>query len=223
MSQLCFSGEGRGRIRFLQERHLFRYESLFSYSEGQFALAMNLPVYGEELMRLSWSYDPTFQWQIQGSFYERLQHQLKQNRQTKKQAYEVQLLHDYLSSLAFFFSFYQQLLRQEMKVESTSATKDVVNCRLEPLNNAGDVGKGSCTYRAKKLDWELLESGELRFKTVLDNGLILSLKNLDKQDGFYRRLDLALEKGLSGSIPSGPVELSLFASGCQNPLSSVSK
>lgn len=54
MRSLCFVGEGKGRLEFSRNRHVFSYESVESVKERQWSLAMQLPLYGEEILHIGY-------------------------------------------------------------------------------------------------------------------------------------------------------------------------
>lgn len=47
---LCFTSQGKGRLEYGRNRHLFNYEALWKSEDSSWSLALELPVIGQELI-----------------------------------------------------------------------------------------------------------------------------------------------------------------------------
>lgn len=77
---LCFTSFGKGRLEHSKGRHLFNYEALFSKEDTSWALALELPLIGQELIRFKPSDGGT---QVEGTFANRLKIEVKSPKQKK--------------------------------------------------------------------------------------------------------------------------------------------
>tara|TARA_R110000868_G_scaffold86182_10_gene241748 strand:+ start:1603 stop:2109 length:507 start_codon:yes stop_codon:yes gene_type:complete len=71
----CLESSGKGRIELGREHHVFDYYSTINKESENFVVALDLPIYGEEILNLSLK-----QQKISGSFTRRIQ----QTRTTQK-------------------------------------------------------------------------------------------------------------------------------------------
>ena len=77
---ICLTGSGKGRIEFENGRHLFDYESLVRNENKQWALGLNLPIIGQELLELEITESFGEHYKVKGTFARRLNQDIKSKR-----------------------------------------------------------------------------------------------------------------------------------------------
>ncbi len=64
----CLESSGKGRIEYGREKHVFDYYSTLKFDKDSFTVSLDLPIYGEEILKISLNKDK----KISGSFYKRI-------------------------------------------------------------------------------------------------------------------------------------------------------
>ncbi len=77
---ICLTGSGKGRIEFENGRHLFDYESLVRNENKEWALGLNLPIIGQELLELEIPLNFGEHYKVKGTFARRLSQDVKSKR-----------------------------------------------------------------------------------------------------------------------------------------------
>ncbi|MBC98678.1 MAG: hypothetical protein CME63_13085 [Halobacteriovoraceae bacterium] len=77
---ICLTGSGKGRIEFEGGRHLFNYESLLKDREQRWALGLNLPIIGQEILELDIPRKLGEPYKVRGTFAKRLKLDIKSKR-----------------------------------------------------------------------------------------------------------------------------------------------
>ncbi|OFZ73096.1 MAG: hypothetical protein A2451_02880 [Bdellovibrionales bacterium RIFOXYC2_FULL_39_8] len=104
LEQICLSAAGRGKIIYRGNNYTFGYESLLEQKEKNWALAANIPLHGEEVIRLGYTHIEEGRFLISGGIYSSIMDTLER----KKEKRSIQAINHYLKNLALFLDFYQQ-------------------------------------------------------------------------------------------------------------------
>lgn len=80
LSKICLSGEGKGRIQWSGGRHVFNFESLNNKDKDLWSLALNLPIFGEEVFHLGHKKALKGKVVPKGNFWRRLEREMRQSK-----------------------------------------------------------------------------------------------------------------------------------------------
>lgn len=185
LNAFCLDGEGKGRIKFKNNKYLFRYESLIDIGKKNWKLAFDIPIHGEEMIDLTWNDEDELR--VDGSFYSRL---LGQTRVMEKGAYYRGLLNKFL-----FFSVYMAKLS---RIE-----EDKIQCENQ-----------SCTALNKSWTWSQ-KGSTFSLLHKLDDRHTLIAEGFGDDAKHFSKLTFSVELAENFRTDQRPLALSLFTADCE--------
>lgn len=87
MPNLCLSGEGRGRLSGPKQKIFFSFESINDLDKKLWSLALSIPLYGEELLRINWQDRDKVR--VKGRLVKRLYKSMGKNRKVLKRSFQI--------------------------------------------------------------------------------------------------------------------------------------
>jgi hypothetical protein len=200
LNQICLTGEGRGRVQFFQEKHLFGQESLYSKKEKEWILALEIPIHGEEVIRLNWenALEKTGP-KIEGAFFNRLKQVAKKQKRGKL----------YLQLLNSFFKKYSDFLY----FLSLDKSEKELGALCKPIGKFQSSGL-SCEYKNLKFIWKKSGGGRYQFDIDKKHIFTIDMEKLEKDKYLINKLALSRRdaNGAAGHL----VKLDLFYESCGN-------
>ena len=191
LAQLCFSGEGKGRVIFLSERQSFSYESLLESESYTWALGLEVPMLGQEIFKLH--YKNALEGSVvgQGNFYERLRQAAHKEKQSQ---YHLEVLDSYLKALGRFLLFRKAVLEDRLECSS-----------------------GKCLFSGQEIQWKFENTTlNLEFPLSSDQGAERFLLEANEaQKGFYSRLKMQMSDTKHRLEGRKPVEIDLTLNTCE--------
>jgi len=194
LSKVCLSAEGKGRINYLGTKYVFALETLLD--ESLWSLALQIPAYGEEILRFDWSKADQGRIKILGSFYRRLK---IQSRNVKSGSKQMKLLNAYLLRLGLF-----------IKLQQMAGTgKLAKHCKVTNENQFGM--SGTCSIGRKEVFFSF--KGQHLF---FDFKLAKENLRLDFFDGaeHYKRFSVYKSEASSGNKMNSLISMDLFLASC---------
>ncbi len=191
MNQLCFSGEGKGRVIFLSERQSFSYESLLENENYTWSLGLEVPILGQEIFKLHYKNASNGTVLGQGNFYERLR---KAAQKEKQSQYHLEVLDSYLKAVGRFLLFRKAVLEDRVKCST-----------------------GKCFFSDQEIQWKFEKASFLlEFPLSSEpNSEKFLLEAQEGQKGFYARLKMQMHDSRHRVEGRKPVEIDLTLNTCE--------
>ncbi len=104
LEKICLSSIGNGKVTQNQNNYPFSFESLSDPLEKSWALSINIPLHGEEILRLNYKNILEDRFVISGNLYAKLMVALEKKGATSS----IQMVNSYLKNMAIFLNFYQE-------------------------------------------------------------------------------------------------------------------
>ncbi len=194
LEKVCLSAEGKGRIQYSGTKYVFALESLLE--DELWSLGLQIPAYGEEILRFDWSKADKNQVRILGSFFRRLKIQSRNIPNGKQQ---IKLLKQYILKLGLF-----------LKLKSLASTEKLNNlCRVDQANSFEE--SGVCKIGKSEIKF-IFKDQHLYFDFVLGKKNL----RLDLFDAapHYRRFSIYESEVKSGNKVKSPISMDLFLTTC---------
>ncbi|GEM_PF-3823704 len=195
-SEICLSGNGKGRIKYLKESYSFGHEMAIRQNLSEWIVGMNFPIHGEEVLLVAFkdieSHGAVV---LKGSFVERLRKSL---RESKRGDEIVVIVEGMFYDLAMFLNAYNSTLL-------TNKQYSIVE---------KDGAHGEVLYdRRKVFDWSIESNGS--FHIIVKNKSKYDVEIVFyKGDKFSDRIDVVMKTQGQFDTEKPDIELNLAIINC---------
>ena len=190
LSRLCFNSEGKGRVKVMDQKYLFSFESLHVPAEGLWKLAINLPVAGEEMLVFKYSDVEEGKLKLGGSFYQRLK--INKNKDWKL----------IFKLLGRFMLWMDKNRKGDMSAKCVRQNKTL---------------KGECTFTDESPIFFDLKDNLTLIANRMQK--VFSLKTQDEtSEGYFQKMSFGLRKKHDFGPRNMQFQLDLFLDSCDEPL-----
>ncbi len=198
LQKLCLSGSGKGRLTFLSGRYSFSYESLLESKIHNWTLALDVPMLGQELFKLSYQHADKGEIIASGNFYKRLQ---KDAAQEQKSNYQLELLDSYLGGYARFLKWYEAFFNDRASFFKS--------CTITDQNEIS----GQCSFWGEQLVWSIVDANlVLSFPLKNEDRFVFEAEKLNKN--YFQQQKMSLKEKAKPNSGRTSLQIELYQSSC---------
>ena len=184
-SRVCHQAEGKGRISRFEQRNLFRFEYLMNFSKNFWGIGLNIPMVGEELLRVNWDEKGDV---LEGSLGRRV----------------ISEFISHPSYSNFAHGWFAEIKKVMMILESDSLPRDI-DCRFQNgaqicLKDTLELNMNRDSFSISSISKLAAVAAELKFQGLNGEG--------------YKRISFSMKKLGHSGPGSRPLIIDLFLSTC---------
>lgn len=202
LGKICYTGEGRGKFSTYNENYQFGYESILDLPTQVWAFGFNLPIYGEEILKIHLKDSLKGQTYLSGTFGNRVKASAASNPESNK------ALDDFFTRAGFLLKIGSLIKNKSEQV--------VCEPREENFLDLYEVG-GKCRVdNIKRNFFWGVKQGYFELGAMINKDQVFVMGGKDNLKGSYRKFSARIKDLRVYVFEGNPFQFEMYVDKCSS-------